>query len=67
MDKYQVTNRMKLLKKMINDPNTDLFDLPKELYEEINNPATDENGYVKKHQLSEEVKRLIEIIEKEKQ
>lgn len=61
MDKYQVTEKMKKLKKRMNDPATRIIDLPIEVYDQVNNPVTDKDGYIHKYYLTDEVKSLIEM------
>ncbi|KAB8126920.1 hypothetical protein F9U64_19055 [Gracilibacillus oryzae] len=69
MNKYQVTERMKMLKKLINSPDTNIHinGGGADIYEEINNPPTDKDGFVHKYYLQETTKGLIEVlIEKER-
>lgn len=62
MDKYQVTERMKMLKRRLNDPKAAFHNIPVEIYEEVNNPVTDSEGFIHKYYLSDDVKSLIELI-----
>lgn len=65
MDKYQVTERMKMLKRMFEDPDTNISDMDKATYDEIINSPTDKEGFVHKYYLTDQAKFLIEtVIEK---
>lgn len=65
MDKHQLTEVIKRVKEKLKDPELDLFDVPFDVYEEINNPATDKDGFVHKYYLSEGAKGIIEVFIKE--
>ncbi|MBP1950275.1 hypothetical protein [Virgibacillus litoralis] len=67
MDKYQVTERMKMLKRMLEDPEAEIFDVPSEVYKEVLNPTFDNDGFIHKYYLTDIVKDVIEaLIEKGK-
>lgn len=61
MDKYQVTKAIEWMKKILSDPELQLFDFPRDVYEEIMNPVTDKDGYVHKYYLSDVAKDIIEL------
>lgn len=62
MDKFQVTERINEVRRIFDDPQADIFDVPFEIYEEIKNPPRDKDGYVHKYYLTDEIKGLIEAL-----
>jgi len=62
MDKYELTNFMKEVKEYISRPGVYFSHLGKEDFQEILNPPTDKEGYVRKYYLSENTKMLVELI-----
>lgn len=65
MDKYQLTEAMKSIVTYLADPNTVIRGIPKEYYEELINPPTDEVGYVHKYYFTDEAKFFIELLSEE--
>lgn len=61
MDKYQLTEAIKKVREIIYHPDTEMHDVTEEMVEEINNPPTDNDGYVHKYYLNEFTKHLIEV------
>lgn len=73
MNKYELTEAINKAKEILSNPETNFHfcgpdrDEVLELLEEINNPPTDDDGYVHKFYLKEDTKDLIEIITFKKQ
>lgn len=62
MDKYQLTEFIKDLKEVILDPETAIYDVPRDIIEEIINPETDKDGYVHKYYLTDDTKLIAESL-----
>lgn len=62
MNKYQLTELMKDLKEVILHPETSIYDVPRDVIEEIINPETDKDGYVHKYFLTDDTKLMIESL-----
>lgn len=62
MDKFELTKNIKKAKEIIQNPNIGIFDLDKEIANEIINPERDQDGYVHKYYLKEETKEVIKIL-----
>lgn len=62
MDKYHVTERVKMLKRILEDPNTQISHFPMDVYVEVKNPVTDKDGFVHKYYLSDKTKDFIEML-----
>lgn len=67
MDKYELTEAINKVKEFLSNPERNFhFNGPDrnevlEILDEINNPPTDDDGYVHKFYLKEETKSMIEV------
>jgi len=68
MDKYELTEAINKAKEILANPKTNFHycgsgsDIILQAVEEINNPPTDDDGYVHKFYLQEGTKSLIEVL-----
>ncbi|KZR58348.1 hypothetical protein [Pseudobacillus badius] len=64
-NKYEITEMLEKLRRIFKDPETSIFDMSENLYEEVLNTPTDKEGYTPVYYLSESLKSLLEILKQE--